>query len=181
MKEIFDYLLKNPTLPVVTITAIVAFFSFMSQRHLARSKNSIEFEENYHSENTEQIATTARIALHKLNSNELAELAKQENFTTENAKAIRELLNIWERVSIAVQYKIYDEDVLFNAYAAGLIWVWEHSQPYISEKRKINPRLYINVDWLAIRWLIKRNNLKKENGLKNLQQAIKLIEKYNKM
>lgn len=181
MKEIIDFFIKNPTFPVVFVTAVVAYFSFRSQRHLARSKNSIEFEENYHSEATEKIARDARETLHTSSENALINLAQQENFNMPEAMAIRELLNIWERASIAVQYKVYDEDVLFNAYAAGLIWIWIRSKPYINEKRKSNPRLYINVDWLAIRWQIRRNNVSKEEGLEKLKKALKLIEDYNKL
>ncbi len=88
---------------------------------------------------------------------------------------IRELLNTWERAAIAIRQNVYDERLLYNAYGTSVIWIWKQTRPYIRQRQAANPRLYVNFDWLAITWLIRRDSLEEFIHTAKLKAANKLL------
>ncbi|WP_397453904.1 DUF4760 domain-containing protein [Pseudomonas sp. NA-150] len=85
------------------------------------------------------------------------------------------MLNSWERVAVAVKHDVYDEEMLFNTYASFLITIWNVLSPYIKEKQKKNPKWFIEVQWLAIRWKIRKDDALTKRQIKDLKLALKNI------
>lgn len=180
-KMMFDEILtiakNNPSAVILVVSATIAWMSFNTQRFLARAKNTIDFEASYHnSKEVQDCENRVRNNIRfKLTSNEIADIAKPEHFSTEFSSDIRETLNVWERVAIAVKNKVYDEDILYMAYGSSLTGLWKDLRPYIKAKQEKNPRLYINLDWLAIRWLVKRD----DPCHKQFLEKLRILSKYS--
>lgn len=170
MDPFVDWLLRNPTAPLVLISSVIAYIAFLTTRHLARSKHAIDFETAYHD------SPDIRIALGKLSAwsktasrSDMAQLAQLPSH--EMTGHVRELLNTWERVAIAIRRGVYDDLLLYNAYASTLIGIWQLTLPFIRARQLANPRLYVNLDWLAIAWMIRRDSIKEQYNLQRLKAA----------
>lgn len=146
--ELINFILINPTIPVIVGSVGIAYANFKTQRHLTRSKNAIDFESEYHGEIYEKVIVEAREYLKYHTADELIALA---NETSTSIRHVPEILNIWERAAIAVRHDVYDEHVLFEAYASTFLWFWVRSRPYILEVQKRNEKAYVKIDWLATR------------------------------
>lgn len=154
----WEYLAKHPTLPVLLVSAVLAILSLRIQRRLARSKNSIDLQNNYLASERmhELMVQVAKVAREK-DAKWLAELAaikKQEGEDKEKIDAInniRIVLNSFERMAIGVGSKVYDEKLLFRSYRGFVTETYEKLYPYIKEKQE-GGRYYNNFCDLAIKW-----------------------------
>lgn len=174
---LFTFLKKNPTLVFLTISAGIAFISYKNQRHLTCAKNTIDFQTAFHDSKRLNKATTVfadRISA--MTTVEIAALAHVKSRDEEPNRSVRELLNSWERVAVAVKNDVYDEEMLFNTYASFLLTIWSTLSPYIKEKQKINPKWYVEVQWLAIRWKIRKDASLTKRERKDLKSALKALE-----
>ncbi|WP_322059178.1 DUF4760 domain-containing protein [Paraburkholderia sp. J63] len=177
MSPLVCWLLKNPTFPVVLASAIVALIGFYTTRHLTRSKHSIDFESSYHQSEKLSGAMKAMLLWMEQNPGWAATEALADTAEHEMVGHIREMLNTWERASIAVRRKVYDENLLYNAYGTSVIWMWKSMVPYMRKRQAKNPRLYMNFDWLAIRWMIRRNGDGDARNLRRLKIALRHLNK----
>lgn len=75
----------------------------------------------------------------------------------EKFESIIYILNNWERCASAIRYGIYDECLIYNAQAGGVIMMYKSLSPFIEacRTRNNNERLFVNIEWLATRWEIK--------------------------
>lgn len=160
----YDFLVKHPTLPVIGVSAVVAFLSWLSQRRLTRAKHSIDLQNNYMSsmqmlKDLYQVGEWTR----SMSSEEVARLAGINIATLiceedrDKLACLRNALNCLERMSIGIQRKVYDEHLLFNSYASFVIEVWGTFGPYIRAKQVRNPHYYKNFQSLALEWVSKRD------------------------
>ena len=120
------------------IGAAVAIWGIATQRHTARSKNTIDFEhEIKHGQYTENFANVSK-ALNSKDCNEetVKEWAKKSFQTTEEAQSIRKVLNTWEGASNGVRKKIYDSHFLYDIYGSHVINLYTKLSPFIKEVRK---------------------------------------------
>lgn len=168
-----EFLQKNPALPIYIISAIIAFLSYLFQVKLARVKHSIDFQNSYH-DSKDLMASIAKVKeLSTLNKDEITALAINGN------QDVVTILNTWERAAIAIKKSIYDEEVLYLAYGTTVIQLWTKLSPFIKKRQEKNPRLYVNFDWLAVKWMAKRNESKSKSELKKLKEIQSLIKKLN--
>ncbi|MGY3644184.1 DUF4760 domain-containing protein [Pseudomonas sp. PK-RTE-24] len=157
-ERIYLFLKMNPTLGFLSVTAVIAYKSFFSQRHLAIAKNTIDFQTAFHNSDDVKKATKYFVSvISQLDTAEIEALALRERNQEKGARSARELLNSWERVAVAVRNKVYDEEMLYNTYSGFLIAVWQTLSPYVHKKRLSNPKFFVEVQWLAIRWRIRRD------------------------
>lgn len=176
MSPILCWFLDNPTFPVVLISAGIAYFAYRSNKHLTRAKQTIDFETAYHESKKLNKAIKTIVAwAPTVTWEEIAAVADQPDH--EMVTHIREVLNTWERASMAVRQKVFDEDLLYNVYGSTIIWMWKHLVPYMRQRQTKNPRLYKNFDWLGLRWMVRRGDEKDTEKLEKLKAAIKAIER----
>lgn len=177
-ERIYNFLKMNPTLAFLSVTSIIAYKSFFSQRHLAIAKNTIDFQTIFHNSDDVKKATKYFVTvLAKLDTAEIAELAAKEKSQEKGARSARELLNSWERVAVAVRTKVYDEEMLYNTYSGFLITVWGILSPYVKQKRLSNPKFFVEVQWLAMRWRVRRDGKLTKFKEFKLQRELDRIEK----
>lgn len=174
---LFAFLKKNPTLLFLTISAVIAFISYKNQRHLTCAKNTIDFQTAFHDSKRLNKATTVFAdKISAMTTEEIASLAHVKFRDEEPNRSVRELLNSWERVAVAVKNDVYDEEMLFNTYASFLLNIWSTLSPYIMEKQKVNPKWYVEVQWLALRWKIRKDTALTKRERKNLKSALIALE-----
>lgn len=174
MDTLISWFGRNPTFPIVLISALIAFQAFRTTRHLSRSKNAIDFESAYH-QSVKLAAAMAKLlewAKHA-DAKDTAALAAADK--QEMVGHIRELLNTWERAAIAIKQNVYDDGLLYNAYGTSVIWIWKQTVPYMRRRQADNPRLYVNFDWLAIMWQIRRDSRQEASHLKKLKMAQRIL------
>lgn len=179
-ERIYAFLKINPTLGFLSVTALMAYKSYFSQRHLTVAKNTIDFQTSFHSsEDVKKAMEYFLKVISKLDTAGIEALALKERSLEEGPKSVRELLNSWERVAVAVRNKVYDEEMLYNTYASFLVTVWIILSPYVRKKRVANPEYFVEVQWLAMRWKMRKNDklsfLKRQKLKWRLDQAERLL------
>ena len=92
--------------------------------------------------------------------------------------AIRDNLNLWERLAIGCRQGVYDGEVLYDNYATHFISFYKKLKPYIDSKRQQFPRIYLNAEWLAISWIYRRelNQDKHQKLIKHFTVQANLVE-----
>lgn len=161
--ECIHFLAKNPTLPFVFLSAFVAWQAFKSNRHLTRAKHSIDFQTKYHETESLNVAMKEVLAWSRLPGADATLLAG--NMQDPVVDHVMELLNTWERAAIAIRRKVYDGDMLYDAYGTSYVWIWAQLSPFVRARQlnKKNPKLYKNAEWLGVSWT--RRRLDEEGAL----------------
>jgi hypothetical protein len=75
----------------------------------------------------------------------------------EHTMAISTALNAMEACSNAIRYEIYDEELIYNIYGSQLIKLYEMCYTFIKRRQYTEERLFMNVEWLAVKWTLQRN------------------------
>lgn len=163
-KDFFFYKIisKHPTFLVVLISAVIAFFSYSSQRFLAKAKNTIDFQVNFH--NSSAISKHVffiRDCMSVFTADDLKKIALDDysNFDKSNLKKAKklgksatELLNTLERLAVAVKHDVYDDQMLYNNYKSFFLKIYDFLSPWVIENQKQNPRWYCEFSNLMHQW-----------------------------
>ena len=80
-----------------------------------------------------------------------------------DAQDLRYLLNHFERLSVGIQEKIYDEKMVKKSQYSTFVKTYERSQQFIRGVRKTSPTAYQEFEWLSLRW--QKNPLKSRKKL----------------
>ncbi|MBI6871070.1 DUF4760 domain-containing protein, partial [Pseudomonas viridiflava] len=175
--SLYGFLKKNPTLLFLSITALLAYKSYFSQRHLTVAKNTIDFQTSFHSSKSVKKAMKYFLTvLIKLDTASLEDMAKRQRSQEIGPKSAREILNSWERVAVAVRNKVYDEEMLYNTYSGFLITVWITLSPYVHKKRLENPKFFVEVEWLATRWKVRKDSSLSSARVRQLTRRLAQVE-----
>jgi hypothetical protein len=147
---------------VLTIGVIVAIASIRASRELARKKQAADLL--FHSR-TDVELQAGHAVIRKYASaadKNIRTLAESDQYETQDAKAVRYLLNHLEVVSVGVQSKIFDEKMLKDCWGNLVVHTYDLAQPLINELQKKQPSGTVlqELAWLAIRW--KADPLKKK-------------------
>lgn len=152
LEALFALLVANPTLAPVTIGVIVALRSLKSQQHLTRAKHTLDFDVRFKTDHVKDLLA-ARLILQDKTDAELKIMGAAHKSDDPGFKALVSTLNVWEHVGIGLRNQVYDEHLLKEAYGSTVIWLWIYSVAFIRERQRHNPRVFVNFDWLALRWL----------------------------
>lgn len=154
--QIFFFLKRNPTLIFLSVTSVLAYLSWRSQRHLTRAKHTMDFQVSFSdSETMKKAAKTFHTRLCTMSSEELVDLAVQRKPTKEHDRVVQ-ILNAWERVGVALKHDVYDEEMLYDIYGTFLLKLCSTLSPFINQRQAENPKVFVNLKWLAMRWQIRR-------------------------
>jgi len=136
------------------VGVLVAVISVLTVRATARRKQSADVI--FATRNDELLRNGIRLireeALHT-NSN-IRKYAKPPEAQTENAAAIRYVLNHFEYVAVGIQDGIYDEEMFKKASFSTIMEIRRHSETYITDVRSEQNRdtIYQEFCWLCERW-----------------------------
>lgn len=155
----YEFLVKLAAIAPITIplAALVALYGIKVQRREKRIEKSLSFSEEL-SKNI--IFNQSLDLLKEVLDNRLdVPLTKYaiERLQTEEAKAIRVVLNELERMATGVRYNIYNEQFLFSSLSTLVLSIHLQLKPYINEVKKRNPALYENLDYVCLNWKIRNS------------------------
>lgn len=171
---IVDCVRAAPTVPVILLGAYIAYRSLRSQRHLTRAKHTLDFDKEF-KEKHKSTLIDAREVFFKYSDERLTELGDKGRLTKKDDDpftVIVNALNVWESVSIALKHDVYDENLLFDAYATSVVWLFKSALPFVKARQKHNPKLFQNFVRLGVRWmartsvpLLLENEIKERNKI----------------
>lgn len=176
--QIFYFLKRNPTLIFLTLTSCIAYLSWGSQRHLTRAKYTMDFQVSFSdSETMRKAAKTFHFKLCKWSTAEIFELAACRAPKKEHDRVVH-ILNAWERVAVAVKHDVYDEEMLYDVYGTFLLKLCSTLSPFINQRQAANPKVFVNLKWLYLRWKIRRAQ---ETGKPDQERIKKIVQEYNEV
>lgn len=166
LNSIVNFLTTHPALSPVcsaTITAIVAgviaLFTIKKQRQTARENNSLSFEKDY--KRCEYVRKAWDIVIDRVIKNRLSipveRYTEPELSRSDEGRAIKDILNEWERAANAVNSKLYDDEFLFKAFGSTVIFLRTAFGPYIEARQKEGPSYYEHFMKMSLRWVIRRD------------------------
>ncbi|MEG7416123.1 DUF4760 domain-containing protein [Serratia marcescens] len=180
---------NSPTFYAGVLGSIIAVVGILTQRKTSREKNSLDFEAAY--KRNDKILDAWDIVLKIYNDREtvpLSDYGKKEKKGTPEAKALQTIFNEWERCANAVNHKIYDDKYLYKVFGSTLIFLDTNFEGYMEECRKINPRFYRNMKWMALKWRVRRAHEDQKNDhdrhgmdLRICTRAAEVCEEYCKV
>lgn len=138
----------------------IAIIGIVKQRQTARSKNTIDFEaalEDSNSYNSSYAKVQKIVA--KKDNYPVMKWAGEDKVNSDNAIAIKTVLNYWERASNGVRKDVYDSDFLYDIYGTHVLNLHEYLLPFIEEVReKRQSKAFENFLALTENWLVKRQS-----------------------
>lgn len=149
-----EWMLQNPTVPVVIVGTAIAYFSLRSQQHLTRAKHTLDFDKEFKDKHKLTLIEARQVLVTK-SWTELRHLGIHGRLSVEpgdNFTAIVNAINIWEGVAIGLKNKVYGETQLFEAYGSTIVWLYTSTIPFVRARQEENSRLFSNFTWLGIRW-----------------------------
>lgn len=142
----------------IPLAAIVAVFAYKAQLKAQRLKSSLEFSKEFSQNEITQDALNIYIKLVKNRLDvPIENWAQSENQSSKEARAIRTLINEFERLSAGIKHSIYDENFLYESHATSILRAHTNLKPYIDTLNSSNPLLFKRFDELAFRWAIRRD------------------------
>lgn len=157
--EYWDYFLKflvsNLTAVVGLLGIFTAIKTILSNKKNSRDKNSIDFEQGYKRNTDLNDAWLVFLkVMRESSSYDISNLAYQ--YGSIETQSLVKILNEWERAANGIFHDIYDGNYLYKVYGTTVIGLYEYSYPFIEERQKGNPRSFIQLTRLYIKWKIKR-------------------------
>ncbi|GKV82434.1 DUF4760 domain-containing protein [Pectobacterium versatile] len=163
------------------ITALVGFFgaviaivSIRMQRKTSREKNALEFDVFY--QTNEDIRSHWAVVVKYLNENKNRYDLKNIEKTDHVFISLIFILNTWERAANAIRYNVFDEDYLYNVLGGSAVRIHDEINIFIESRRAINKLVWVNYEWLVIRWRLRRK-LNDEN-ISNTENVLKLSSRF---
>lgn len=111
-------------------------------------------------EEVEKLRDDAHNAEGRRNRAQAAEKLRVDGITRakiNNWKAIANTLNAMEVCANAIRYNIYDEELIYNIYGSQIIKIYEMCYTFIKRRQSTEERLFMNFEWLAVKWTLQRN------------------------
>ncbi len=152
------FLKENPLLFPATLAVFVAVIGIFKQRQTARDKNSIDFESSLElSGDYEESWEVFHVAAANRLDAPLEAFADIEKYGTREDKAIRYILNWWERGANGIERKIYDDSYLYDSYKTHVLTIQTLLSPYIKVVQQRAPSAYEKFNKMALKWRQRRD------------------------
>lgn len=157
------------------LAGAIAISGIVKQRQTARSKNTIDFEaslsnsESYNSALAQITKIRERNEKHKY---KIDSWAADDEASSSETRAIKTVLNYWERASNGVRKDVYDSDFLYDIYGTHVINLYNVMLPFIEARQKKQPKAYEHFLALCENWVKKRQTEDEKKARKNKNKGI---------
>ena len=163
-----------------------AVISIYFQRRTAREKNTLDFQkelqenDGYH----KNILLINRLLANNREDYILGKtatmdvirtLASPELVRSDEAAALRDILNKWEQAANAIRHGLLDESYLYSSHKSSLLFMGVNFRSYIKERQKSNESLYVNFTWLVLKWTIKRDSFEEQETRIQIKNIFKQL------
>lgn len=189
------YLIKTSSEDYISAVAILlsafiaisgALITIYFQRRTAREKNTLEFQndlqenEDYHKN---VLLINKLLANHKDDyiqgktdtMDVIRTLASPELVRSEEAVALRDVLNKWEQAANAIRHGLLDEKYLYSSHKSTVLFMGVWFRSFIQERQKSNESLYLNFTWLVLKWTIRRDSFENDETRKQIRAVFKQL------
>ncbi|WP_339118847.1 DUF4760 domain-containing protein [Halomonas sp. BMC6] len=117
----------------------IAISGIVKQRQSARSKNTIDFEAALEdSDSYNDSFERVKKIVAKRDKYPIAGWAEDDEANSDDTKAIKTVLNYWERASNGVRKDVYDSDFLYDIYGTHVLNLHKFLLPFIRKVRQEN-------------------------------------------
>lgn len=147
-----------PSSVFIFLSSLIAVLAIIRTHRLALLRNTIDFEVHYLNKELEEAYVLLYDAYDdsKNNGNPMKKWGVATNFNEPKSKAIRKVINTWERVGRGVKNGIYSDKVLYNTYYTTLVKVDSYTKDYRLEVQKISETYFKGFEELCSRWKRKK-------------------------
>jgi len=147
-------------------------------RRTARESNSLTFQQSLlnSQEYEKNIDVVIKAIFNRLNF-PIKDYAEAKHANTEEAKAIRYVLNSWEQAANAIKHNIYDEAYLYKSHKSTVLKIGLSLRGYIEEKQKSNISFFDSFNWLVLKWTIKRDSFQEKETKRQLKKVFSDLNK----
>jgi len=121
---------------------------------LARAKHTLDFEKEFKDKETVKLRAVVKV-LRLRTSAELVQLAVHSPLDHEEVSDLCDALNVWEGVAIGLKAKVYNEQMMYDAFGHAVIKLFDMAIPFIKARRLVTPSVYVELSWLATRWKVR--------------------------
>jgi hypothetical protein len=164
----------------ITTSAIIAlsaaFMGIFFQRKTARENNSLSFQTSL--ADNEKYEKSIHVVIKAIRNNTefpVENFSLKEHHTSDQAVAFRYVLNTWERAANAMLHGLYDEKYLYHAHKSMVLLVGIHLRLYISKLQQDNASYFCNLNWLVLKWTIRRDSFEEKETKKRLKKIFRLL------
>lgn len=149
---------------ILTFVGIsIATISVVSVKATAKKKQTAEYLMELRSDARLEKCIQRLRQLDGCENTNMLTLGLENKADDKDAQDLRYLLNHFERLSVGIQEKIYDEKMVKKSQYSTFVKTYERSQQFIRGVRKTSPTAYQEFEWLSLRW--QKNPLKSRKKL----------------
>nr|WP_257606217.1 DUF4760 domain-containing protein [Ferrimonas balearica] len=173
-----DFYSASAILISATLALSAALINTKYQRQTARESNSLNFQQTLQQDAEYHKNLSIIIeAIHNRHKVPLESFALEEFGQSKEATAIRYVLNTWERASLAMVHKVYDEAYLYGAHKSMVLHFGVVLRSYIRKTQEKNVSLYCHFNWLVLRWTIRRDSFSEKQTKDNLKKIFSDLDR----
>lgn len=141
---------------IVALGVIVAIVSIHTSRVIAGKRESAHLL--FMTRGDDKLQKAHKIVRERFESADKNLQSLVKDYESEDARALRYLLNHFETVSVGIQSGIYNEAMLKRCWCNILITAYDQTHSYVTALRGRDqaPTAYQEFEWLAKRWKKRR-------------------------
>ena len=161
---------------LLALSAAIVNISYT--RKTARENNSLSFQQSllnsklYH----EKVRCTLE-AISNRHQMSLDKYAEDEFANAQEAEAIRYVLNTWEQAANAIRHNIYDDLYLYKSHKSSVLYLGVILRGYIRKKQQVNASYFQELNWLILKWSIRRDSFSEKKTKKKLKKIFRELDK----
>jgi hypothetical protein len=155
-----------------------AILNTFYQRCTSRENNSLNFQQLLQSDT--QYARHLKTVVEAINNRlevPMHNFALEQYGASEEATAIRYVLNTWERAALAMSHGIYDEKYLYGTHKSMVLHFGVTLRGYIRETQKNNISFYIHFSTLVLKWTIRRDSFSERQTKRHLKIILRQLDR----
>ncbi len=165
------------TSAILALTA--AFVGVFYQRQTAKEKNTLDFQSGIQSDKqyVDSMRKLATIFRDYDSSITIGDLANDLHVNKPESQAIRYVLNSWEKAANAIRHGIFDDNYLYSSHKSTVLLIGVKCRPFIRARQATNTSLYTNLNWLIMKWTIRRDSFEEQETKRAIQKIFKELDK----
>jgi hypothetical protein len=163
-----------------SLLAIVgASFNIYFQRKSNKESNALSFQLNLSTDTSYKNSFSTVIAAieNRADISILSYVNPESDIEKANAAAISEVLNTWERAANAMRHGVYDESYLYNSHKSTVLHLGVYLREYIRARQLHNISYFSNLNWLIIKWSVKRDSFESKNTKMELKRIFNDLDR----
>lgn len=131
----------------------LAFLTYRSATKSTRLRNTLDKISSYRHD-AEDFQRAIQISRQRSLSDEGAFAALSQD----EQRLVVYLINEWDELALYIRHGVLDENLLYQNYGAIALEVWTQTRVVIRLFQRNNPNHWVAFDWLAIRWMVKKDS-----------------------